>query len=237
MLRGARKITSQVFYDASIRKDYEERNPNPWNPSRYFIEHNDDWAIIPTHRAKSYHDPFYFKDRLVQPGLPESVAKIFLTKDIVTDSGYALVFKRVIGLKSQDGNFYNTNIPKHIGLNNEVWGDYYYAGYFSSILHALNSGCKRLAVFPTHGGFYRWQWCALIRATHNAVLQFGSRLPLLICDICVSGLPDFAQKEEAECKIQPHSFLENLKIDNLNDEIQIIKFLPSKFSSQARVVE
>jgi hypothetical protein len=225
------RITDNVIYDPSIGKAFRDGIL----PGHFLTEENSDWAIIPTYRGKSYHDMFYggVKQHPLESGLPQAVAEIFLGQDILSDSGYALVYKRVICLKSQDGEFYKANLPNFVKTD-EIWGDYLYAGYFVSILHALSKGCERLAIFPTGGSFLKWHWSAVVRASHNAVSEYGGVSPLHICEVCVGGLPTFAWNKE-EFVFSPHTPLENSGSSDFNSDIKILKFTPSKISKYAQL--
>jgi len=225
------RITDNVIYDPSIGKACRDGIL----PGHFFTEENSAWAIIPTHLGKSYHDTFYRGSNRhpLEWGLPQAVAEIFLRQDILTDAGYSLVYKRVIGLKGQDGEFYKANLPNFVKTD-EIWGDYLYAGYFVSILHALSNGCERLAIFPTGGRFLKWHWSAVVRAAQNAVSEYGGASPLHICEVCVGGLPSFAWTKE-ELVFSPHTPLENSESFDLNPDIKILKFTPSKISKYAQL--
>jgi len=225
------RITDNVIYDPSIGKACRDGI----FLGHFFQDSSSDWAVIPTYRGKSYHDTFYMgcEKHPLETGFAQAVAEVFLGQDILADSGYAIVYKRVIGLKGQDGEFYKSNRPCFINENEEVWGDYFYAAYFSSILHALSNGCERVAIFPTGGRFLKWHWSAVVRAAHNAVSEYGGASPLHICEVCVGGLPAFAWNKE-EFVFSPHTPLENSESFDLNPDIKILKFTPSKISRYAQ---
>jgi hypothetical protein len=226
MRQITRQITQHILYDPSIRSDYEAGGGRPWNPSLYLQQENNDWAIIPTHRGKSYHDPFYFNE-----GLPRAVAQEFLRDDIRTDCGYALVYRRVIGVHAQNGTFYKSKVPDHVkAKQDEIWGDFYYAALYSSVSFALKHGCQRVAFFPTFGGFDKWQWASFIRAAHNAVRMHGSRSPLRVCENCVQGLPRFALDEEG-LEFSSHINFEYREETHINDII-FLTFYPDSLKTE-----
>jgi hypothetical protein len=216
-----RPITEHICYDRTIQLEYHRKKPL-CGPSLFLEPGLDDWAIIPTHRGKSYHDLFYSNS-----GLPKNVAAEFLKDDIIEDRGYALIYKRVIGLHAQNGLYYKNHKPYYVDFReNAIWGDYYYAGLYECLLHALQNGCKRLAFFATHGSLMRWQWCALIRAAHNAKQMYSSDGSLSICDISIPELQQFSLDEE-KLPIPPHHEPDHVRLEEHAEGIDFLSFIPN----------
>jgi hypothetical protein len=217
-----RPITEYVCYDRTLQFEYHRKQPL-CGPSLFLEPGFGDWAIIPTHRGKSYHDLFYS-----QNGMPKNVAAEFLREDIFKDCGYALIYKRVIGFHAQNGHYYKTHKPYYVDFREDaIWGDYYYAGLYECILHALKNGCKRLAFFATHGSLSRWQWCALIRAAHNAKQASASDGVLSVCDISFPELRPFSLDEE-NLPIPPHHESARVRLENYAEGIDLLSFIPNK---------
>lgn len=216
-----RPITKHICYDETMQLEYHPK-PNNRGPALFLEPESDDWAIIPTHRGKSYHDLFY-----AGRGLPQNVALEFLNDNIIEDRGYALIYKRVFGFHAQNGHYYKNNKPYYVDFREDaIWGDYYYAGLFECIRHALRNGCKRLAFFPTYGSLKKWQWCALIRAAHNAKQMSSSDGMLSICSFGIPELPQYSLDEE-ELPIIPHYDSAHSELVEHANDIDILSFIPN----------
>jgi hypothetical protein len=217
-----RLITDQIYYDKSIQRDYFQGS-SLRGPSLFLEPGSTDWAIIPTHRGRSYHDLFYSRD-----GLPRLIAEKFLMEDAVTDHGYALIHKRVIGFHAQNGYYYQKHKPYYIDFRQDaIWGDYYYAGLYECVLHALKNGCQRLAFFATYDNLLHWQWCALVRASQNAMTKMSSGRTLSLCNISTSNLPQYSRDEEI-LPIPSHDGSSYIQFTKYSEDIDIITFTPKQ---------
>jgi hypothetical protein len=214
-------ITSRVVYDPGMDREYHSRCRSN-RPMICLEPRNGNWAIIPTQTGKSYHSVFFYG----QGGLPAEIQQEFLKKDIVTECGYALAYKRVIGLHAQNGKFYKTHRPSSIHFRgDEIWGDYYYAALYCSLCYALERECERLAFFPTYGMICKWQWEALVRAAHNAMEKSRPDDKLAICVICC-GLPDDFPRNQEPVSLLQHAELPYARAESYADTMDLLTFLP-----------
>lgn len=216
------RITSKVVYSQRIRSLSWDRST--YHPSQYLACDSDQWAIIPTHRGKSSHCLFYGSD-----GLPKEVTEVFLNNNSTCDFGFSIIYKRVIGINAQDGLFYKKYSPDHVkAKKDEIWGDFYYASFYTSIHFAIERGCKSIVLFPTFGNMFKWLWASFIRAAHNAMLAHKADYDLLICQNCGcldQSLPDYCHHEEL-LEVPDHKPIGSLFIDQLQPDLSRIRFQP-----------
>ena len=226
-----RRITEEIWYDESIGRSYRGWSLGTEMLDPFIREPGRDWAIVPKWSGKSISVPFFRR----------SGAGLALKDDKVgVDSGCALAFKRIICFHAEGIPWYDTHYPNLQGWNvckrsglrfPEIWGDYYYAGYFACIDYAVSRGCDRISFFPCRDGLRKWQWIAFIRAAQN-VLHLRRNLRggnIKVC--CMEGLPDEYQKEES-LPILPHRDLPLHRIEPYLGSngvcMDLIRFKPTR---------
>ena len=206
----------------SIVQKAQERFPWFSQKGSLYADGGPRWAIIPSHRGKCNWDPIYGL-------LPNEIKERVLNLENNDQFGEIIFYKQIAFLQTDWSEFCMINRPNFLtwrGRRDEVWGDYYYAGYSLILREALQRGCGHIELGAPGNHFRKYEWENFCRACKNAQLSLDSDQILEISGIACED-PISVRANQIDLKPHDSNFFHEQSHDE--DGLLHIRFRPAGF--------